>query len=492
MNYKKVKSHSYASVFVSGILSISLVLAAMAGMTATVYATGCSLKLSVMPAAMSVPSGGKINYNVMVKNMGSSNCNMTELTAYYPSNEKYVSSSVKPNAPSFYWLIGRLAPGKSYPLSLTTQNIAGKESQVVDTICVSATRSSDVCVNNKISVISPAPTGTTVSAPVSSPTPTPTPTPAPTPDPVPAPTPAPVQTTGAVTEGWIYPGSPACNAGSEYSDGRQVDTLKPEYYQVQSNGTISQLTASSAGCNGYSDANAADVKAHSVHQYATVSGDIASVRTLLSSATLQNSAITTLTNFAVSTGFTGIELDWEQFGSWSATDYSNFKSFTTALANSLHTQGKKLMIDAPALTGSGSQFKYEDFANLDYVAIMVYDYQYDYGVGQPVTPLNWLTSVANYAKTKLPVEKIVIGIPAYGYHGATGSYSMTIDTYAQSTALPGYSTRKINADGEEYWTVGSTYYCAQPKSSLDKKKALLESLGIQNVSVWHIGGNLWF
>jgi hypothetical protein len=69
---------------------------------------------------------------------------------------------------------------------------------------------------------------------------------------------------------------------------------------------------------------------------------------------------------------------------------------------------------------------------------------------------------------------------------------MTIDTYAQSSALPGFSTRKVDSEGEETWTVGSTYYCDQPQSALDGKMALLESLGIQNVSVWHLGGNNWF
>jgi spore germination protein YaaH len=100
--------------------------------------------------------------------------------------------------------------------------------------------------------------------------------------------------------------------------------------------------------------------------------------------------------------------------------------------------------------------------------------------------------VANYAKSKLPVGHIVIGIPAYGYHGTLGSYSMTIDTYAESSTLPGFSTRKVNSEGEETWMVGNTYYCDQPPSALDMKKTLLESLGIQNISVWHIGGNNWF
>lgn len=389
----------------------------------SVKSGGCTLKLSVIPASKTITSGGEINYNLVATNVGNGNCNMTELTEYYPSNEKYVSSSIQPNAPSFYWLIGTLPAGQSYSLSLTTKNVPDKTSQVLNTVCVSYNGASDVCVDTKISIFSSS---------------TPTTTPAPTPTSTLVPT-----QTGAATEAWIYPGSPACNAANEYSDGRVVDTLKPEYYQVQSNGTLRQMTVSSDGCNGYSVSNVADVKAHSAHQYATISGDISGISALLASAPLQNSAITTLTNFAVSSGFTGIELDWEQFDSWSATDYLNFKKFTTSLENSLSAQGKKLMIDAPALTTAGFQFKYEDFANLDYVAIMVYDYQYDYGVGQPVAPESWITNVTKYAESKLPVEKIVIGIPAYGYHGTLGSYSMIIDTYAQSSTYPVFQQEKL-------------------------------------------------
>lgn len=445
----------------------------------------CTLTMNAIPASTTVASGGNINYNLIAKNIGNANCNEVEVTEYYPSDEKYVSSTIKPDAPSFYWNIGTLAPGQTYSLSLTTKNIPDGTSQIANTVCVSDMGTRDICVDNTIKITS----STTTPAPT--PTPVPTPVPAPTPVPTPTPTPAPEQT-GTSLQGWIYPGNPSCNANKEYTDGRVIDTLKVEYYQVQNNGTLRQITASSDGCNGYSVANVSDLKAHSAHQYATVSGDLANVRALLATSALQNSAITTLTNFAVSSGFTGIELDWEQFDSWSATDYSNFKKFTTNLANSLHAQGKKLAIDAPALTSAGSRFKYEDFTHLDYVVIMAYDYQYDYGVGEPVTPEDWLSDVAKYAKTRLPVEKIVIGIPAYGYHGTIGTYNLTIDTYAQSSLMPGFSTRKINNEGEEAWTVGNTYYSAQPKSSLNRKKAILESLGIKNISVWHLGGNNWF
>ncbi|NCT54508.1 hypothetical protein GW758_00945 [Candidatus Falkowbacteria bacterium] len=297
-------------------------------------------------------------------------------------------------------------------------------------------------------------------------------------------------------QAWVYPGQPACNATNEYSDGRQIDTLKPEYYTVQSTGALRQLTASSDGCNGYSASNVADIKAHSSEQFVTVSGHISNVRKLLSSTLLQSAAIKTLTDFTVSSGFTGVEIDWEGFGDWTVTDYNNYKKFIADLQTSLRAKGKFLMIDAPAISDAKYQsyflFKYEDFVDVDYVAIMAYDYQYDYGVGQPVAPEVWVKNVVDWAKARLDVNQIIIGIANYEYHGPVGSYNVSIDTYTQSSSYNGFSTRKLNAEGEEVWTSGGTYYAAQSVAALDKRKAFIESLGIKSISVWHLGGNKWF
>ncbi|MFJ9459294.1 hypothetical protein ACIRST_29930 [Kitasatospora sp. NPDC101447] len=71
---------------------------------------------------------------------------------------------------------------------------------------------------------------------------------------------------------WVYPGpagSAVCSAPSEYADGRLAQgVLKPEYYTIDATGSAALLSASDPdyACNGYSAANAADVKAHSAQQ----------------------------------------------------------------------------------------------------------------------------------------------------------------------------------------------------------------------------------
>jgi len=449
--------------------------------------SNCSLQFVSVPSSRIVSSGGEVTYNYSLKNVGRSTCTGTSVSIYYAGNEEYVRSDLVPRASDYYWFMGNLAKRETVSFSVTIKNVPNENNEMYGEACASADYAEDACVKEAVTVSdqqssTPPPT-TTVISPVT----------------VVETTIIPVSSqTDSLTsvQAWIYPGAPACNSTNEYSDGRQIDVLKPEYYTIQSNGTLRLRTVTSDGCNGYSESNVADVKAHSKSQFVTVSGSYTNMHLLLSSIDLQNTAIKTLTDFAVSSGFSGVEIDWEGFGKWTATDYSNYKKFVTALQSSLRSKGKLLMIDAPAISDSKYQsyflFKYEDFTNVDYIAIMAYDYQYDFGVGQSVAPEFWLKNVINWAKARLPLEKIIIGIPTYGYHGILGSYNITIDTYAQSTTYPGFSTRKLNADGEEVWMSGSTYYSVQPVSVLNRRKALIESMGIKNISVWHLGGNQWF
>ncbi|MFA5131247.1 MAG: glycosyl hydrolase family 18 protein [Patescibacteria group bacterium] len=443
----------------------------------------CSLNLSSTPSSTSLQAGGSVTYRYSLKNVGTTSCAGAGVSIYYAANEDYVASSPAPTASDYYWFVGNMARNQVYSFSVTIKNNSNAGDQMFGEACASATGAKDSCVSKAVTLIS-----ANAIEPV---------VPVVEIDPI-----APVSTTtlplvaAGDTQAWIYPGEPACSSTKEYTDGRNIDTLKPEYYTVQSTGALRQLTVSSDGCNAYSPANAADIKAHSNHQYVTVSGSIANFRKLLASSALRTSAINTLTDFTVASGFSGVEIDWENFSDWTATDYANYRNFTTALQASLHAQGKLLMIDAPAISDPTYQsyflFKYEDFTAIDYIAIMAYDYQYDFGVGEPVAPEAWVAKVVNWAKARLDINRIIVGIPAYGYHGTLGSYNPIIDTYSQSMTYPGFSTRTLSADGEETWQVGNTYYSVQAASTLDRKKALIEAMGIKNVSVWHIGGNLWF
>lgn len=461
--------------------------------TPTHGAGKCVLAFSVMPDKTQVNPGETIKYAVKLKNIGKGTCMNASYSFQYSSDEDFVSSVPSPRSGDYYWSVGTLKPNKQYTSTLITKaKLSDADNTELDTEAwATADSAADVYAAIRQVVLVEYTEDVPSVPPISTSSPA-----VPSVPPVSVPSPIIPVTPIVDIQAWVYPGNPSCNAQNEYSDGRLIHTLKPEYYTVLSDGTLRLKTVAVDGCNAYSASNASSIKEHSQQQFVTVSGGISNIRKLFSSNSLQNSAITTLVNFAVQIGFTGIELDWEGFGDWTATDYSNYKNFVTSLQNSLHEKGKLLMIDAPAISDATYQgyfnFKYEDFTHIDYVAIMAYDFQYDFGVGEPVAPDFWITNVVKWAKNKLPLDKIIIGVASYGYHGVVGSYDVLIDTYSQSSTYSGFSTRKINADGEGAWIKDGIYYSVQEVSTIDSKMELLESLGVKSISFWHLGGNQWF
>lgn len=299
---------------------------------------------------------------------------------------------------------------------------------------------------------------------------------------------------------WIYPGEPACTALTELKDGRRIDVVKVEYFRVDNQGNLAFLDEEKHGCNAYSASSLETIKTYSKEQYVTVASiDSNSMALFMQKDSETNVHTDALVKFVVDKGMTGVEIDFEDFGGWDASLYSGYKAFIQRLGTGLHENGKKLIIDGPAVSNAIEekwyQWRYEHFVNLpvDYVTVMAYDYQFDHGVGEPVSPLEWLEDVIDWTTSKFPNKnKLVIGIPSYGYYGTIGQNKQTIATYLQISRYPGFATaQRDQKSGEMMWTNGDNFYLYQDSESINLKLKSITSKGINNVSVWHLGGNKW-
>lgn len=313
-------------------------------------------------------------------------------------------------------------------------------------------------------------------------------------------------------QAWMYPGNPgsdpACLAQSEYADGRLASgVLKPEFFSVS--GTNGVVQVESGQCNEDTPAFIADVKAHSAEQFATVSGmTTADVSAVVNSSSKRSAAVSKLVSKINATGFTGVDVDFEDYWSWDATTLTNYKKFLTQLATALHASGRRLEVDAPAMVEDASWYDLAGVAatGADEVEIMAYDEEYDSTAGQKclaITPYSWLTSVTKYAQGKVPnPAQLVIGLPSYGYTApAACDTSQITGNIANVTmqTMPGYSTdpatvaaRRDAGSGEIRWTSGGTLYDYVDSTAMDRKLAVLKGLGVAKVSVWSLGGNPWF
>lgn len=118
-------------------------------------------------------------------------------------------------------------------------------------------------------------------------------------------------------------------------------------------------------------------------------------------------------------GFSGVDVDFEYV---LATDRDAFTTFVSNLADVLHAKGYRISIalapktsaDQPGLLYEGKDYPALG-AVVDSVLLMTYEWGYKFGPNMAVAPLNMVRRVVEYAVTEIPVSKICLGIPNYGY-----------------------------------------------------------------------------
>jgi spore germination protein len=122
--------------------------------------------------------------------------------------------------------------------------------------------------------------------------------------------------------------------------------------------------------------------------------------------------------------YAGIDIDYEDLH---ASDRSTFTAFITQLASALHAKGKMLSVDLfakPDNRGYDQRNVAQDYQAIgqvaDQVRLMGYDYHWASSGPGPVAPIGWIRAVLRYAKTQIPANKIVLGVPLYGYDWVDG------------------------------------------------------------------------
>jgi hypothetical protein len=115
------------------------------GTTSTTHATTNPQCLLSLTSQSSVTPENQINYSLVAKNIGTSQCISTQLSMYYDQNEAFVHANPNPTASNYYWNIGTLEIGKSAPITITTSIKNTQISSVANSACLSATGAADAC-----------------------------------------------------------------------------------------------------------------------------------------------------------------------------------------------------------------------------------------------------------------------------------------------------------------------------------------------------------
>ncbi len=140
---------------------------------------------------------------------------------------------------------------------------------------------------------------------------------------------------------------------------------------------------------------------------------------ILASEELQERLIGNILAELHSKRYYGVNMDIEYIA---PEDREVYNAFLERLAQRLHDEGYILVTAlAPKLSADQPGVLYEahDYAAqgriADYVILMTYEWGYTFGPPLAVSPLNEVRRVLDYAVTEIPPEKILMGMPNYGY-----------------------------------------------------------------------------
>ncbi len=225
------------------------------------------------------------------------------------------------------------------------------------------------------------------------------------------------------------------------------------------------------------------------------------IHTLITSPTNTANAIANLLNAVNAGGVEGVNIDFEIPPS---SDRDALTAFMQALADTFHNHNLEVTMDLMAVDDAWSD-RYDQAALasfLDGLMIMSYDYFYpgsDHaGPPSPLTgyTYNFTRSMNHYSSTTGRPEKIIMGVPYYGYDWPTVDSTRGSRTRGQASAVF-YASAAVNASiyGRIWDSFSQTpwyrynsdgwHQCwYDDDSSLTLKYQAVNSTSVQGIGIW--------
>ncbi len=143
------------------------------------------------------------------------------------------------------------------------------------------------------------------------------------------------------------------------------------------------------------------------------------ITALVNNPVVRDTLIEQILTVLKSRNYVGLNIDFEYV---SVEDRDLYTAFVGVCAERLHAEGYSVSVAlAPKTTAAQPGVLYEgiDYRALgalaDHVLLMTYEWGYTYGPPMAVAPVHRVREVVEYAVTEIPPEKIMLGIPNYGY-----------------------------------------------------------------------------
>jgi spore germination protein len=218
---------------------------------------------------------------------------------------------------------------------------------------------------------------------------------------------------------------------------------------------------------------------------------------VIDNPSLRKQHIENIVNLTVAMNYDGIDIDYENFD---ASDRDDFSTFMSELSLALHANNKLLNVCVAAKTSEpdpGGSTRSQDWTALssccDSIRVMCYDYHWRKSAAGPVAPKPWVERVIKFARSSIPKEKMVLGLPSYGYDWPKDEAGASITwTSSIKTALKHNAAIQWNETFESPWfnyieggIVHEVWF--ENAASLNSKLELAKKYDINGVCIWRLG-----
>ncbi|MEG1500812.1 MAG: glycosyl hydrolase family 18 protein [Clostridiales bacterium] len=220
--------------------------------------------------------------------------------------------------------------------------------------------------------------------------------------------------------------------------------------------------------------------------------------TLLSSSANRANAIANIVDMMKKKGFSGVDLDFE------AVSVANRADFAVFVRDLKAAMGKEYLLSLSVPPKNNDKqtwrdgYDYQALAqSADQVIVMFYNEHYSGGTAGPVAGADWLEQGIEYMSQYIPMQKMHIGLGAYGYSWPTagtggGGSSLHIARCRELIAEKGVQVQRDAKSGVPYFDyVGSDGIARQAwfedGQSLAQKATIAKKSGAAGIAVWRMG-----
>ncbi|WP_181350817.1 LysM peptidoglycan-binding domain-containing protein [Thalassobacillus sp. CUG 92003] len=226
-------------------------------------------------------------------------------------------------------------------------------------------------------------------------------------------------------------------------------------------------------------------------------------RTILSDENLQNTLLDNIIQTAQSGGYRDVHFDMEYLPPDMRESYNQFlRKAKQRLANEGLLMSTAL---APKTSAQqeGAWYEAHDYQAhgeiADFVVLMTYEWGYSGGPPLPVSPIDSVREVVDYALTVMPADKILLGQNLYGYDWTLPYEEGGEPAEAISPQQAIQRARQYNVPIEYDTEVQAPFYTYTDEAgnehevwfedarSIQAKFDLIKELGLRGISYWKLG-----